>query len=189
MWSVTRCNTQGNVTFHMYTHSHSESQVWSKTFKPAYPIGLSIKPDETGRKGRIVTGVYCTVVVKTNKKMVTTRIWGLLHQESLSESLSQQSVVLFSSAEKWMFQQGNGTCKNSALLFLLPSCSWWLSTLGTPQWSHGGPGPVGWEAAAGVPEEGGCLWLPGPTSWGFQANQGRLCKDSPGYERRILPQH
>lgn len=101
MWLVTRCNTQGNVTFHMYTHTHSESQIWSKTFKPAYPIGLSIKPDETGRKGVIVTGVYCTVVVKTKKKCWSPHAFEVYctknHCQNLSVSKVQFGLVLHKS--------------------------------------------------------------------------------------------
>lgn len=82
--------TRRGMWLYTCTHTHNETQTWSKTFKPAYPIGLSIQPDETGRKGVFVTAIYYAVVAK--KKSVTTFICGLLHQELLSESLSQQQV-------------------------------------------------------------------------------------------------
>ena len=76
-------------------------------------------------------------------------------------------------------------CWIITVFLLLLQYSWWMSTLGTPQWSHGGSGPVGWETAAGVPEKSRGFWVPRATFWGASANQGQPCKDSSRSEFRI----
>lgn len=113
--------TRRGMWLYTCTHTHNETQTWSKTFKPSYPIGLSIKPDETGRKGVSVTDIYCAVVTKKNVGHHI-HLWFIAPKIAVRISQSA-SAVLFSSAQKWIFQQGNGLCKNLAMLFLLPHFS------------------------------------------------------------------
>lgn len=71
---------------------------------------------------------------------------------------------------------------NHNCLSLLFLHSWWVSTLGTPQWSHGGPRSVGRETTARVSEKSRSFRDPWSTYWNSPVSQGFPCKNSTRYE-------